>query len=270
MTIPGELLVGLKDCVHRPGLENRSAFFRPCWNQINPHLLQSIVSTASHTYLEFYSLNTSIGSQQETMVIVLGLPPVTGNIWYLAYGSNLSSSKFVNDRGIRPLDSRVVRVPGFMLVMNTAGVPYKEPSFASIRPFDLNIGKEDENEREDSGPDTEQQGVPTTLLGTAYLVSPEQYKRILASEGGGIAYHEAEVRIESVTSSECEVQQTQFHQVMAARQVIGKWVARTLVAVIQRHPAPRPSHRYMVCKSSHCLIRQSVSKPHIHKLQHLP
>ncbi|KAF2973015.1 hypothetical protein GQX73_g508 [Xylaria multiplex] len=62
------------------------------------------------------------------MVLVSTLGRPVGNVWYLAYGSNLSSSKFVRDRGIRPLAAVLVAVPGFTLAMESAGVPYREPS----------------------------------------------------------------------------------------------------------------------------------------------
>jgi gliotoxin/aspirochlorine biosynthesis gamma-glutamylcyclotransferase len=173
------------------------------------------------------------------MVVLQQLPTPTGNIWYLAYGSNLSSSKFVKDRGIIPLDSCIVRLPGFGLTMNTAGLPYREPSFANIRPL-----YRDPTGKSNTG--TAKHGDQLkvrsrfTLLGTSYLVTPEQYQRILATEGGGIAYREIEVTIEPIRST--------------AKQGLNKedgpqckQVARTLISVITRHPVPRPSHRYMVC-----------------------
>ncbi|POS79671.1 gliotoxin biosynthesis protein GliK [Diaporthe helianthi] len=126
------------------------------------------------------------------MVVVLTLEPPKANVWYLAYGSNLSSSKFVKDRGIVPIESAVVRVPGFTLDFTTAGIPYEEPSFASIcrLPFGTREDKVLVGQPVDSRMGDEGRG---TLLGTAYLVTPEQYKRIISSEGGGIAYQEVEV-----------------------------------------------------------------------------
>ncbi|OTA66115.1 hypothetical protein K449DRAFT_431589 [Hypoxylon sp. EC38] len=156
------------------------------------------------------------------MVFIRTLPIPSENIWYLAYGSNLSSSKFVHDRGITPLDTAVVSVPNFTLSMESAGVPYQEPSFASIRPLNNNA---DLKKKE--------------LLGTAYLVTPQQYSHIIASEGGGIAYKEVLVEIDPVgKTSEIEAPNED-------NLGDGHKTARTLVSVMVRQPAPRPSRRYM-------------------------
>ncbi|KAI8632615.1 hypothetical protein F5Y19DRAFT_462502 [Xylariaceae sp. FL1651] len=154
------------------------------------------------------------------MVVILTLPPPTEPVWYLAYGSNLASSKFVSDRGIVPKDVRVVSIRGFTLAMDSAGFPYSEPSFASIRPLDMNAYPKE-----------------IELLGTAYLVSPEQYTRIIASEGGGIAYREAEVQATVIQGN------TEKLSLDAASQET--MIARSLITVIVRRPDPRPSARYL-------------------------
>lgn len=146
-----------------------------------------------------------------------------------------------------PLDSEVVRVPGFTLTMSTAGVPYQEPSFASIHPFPFKIGENDPAGWEHCNFEAKETG-QVTLLGTAYLVTPEQYKRILASEGGGIAYREAGVLVHSMTRNS-RLQQTRAHEKLTSSESV-KRMARTLITVIPRRPTPRPSHRYMVCEFS--------------------
>lgn len=156
------------------------------------------------------------------MVVILSLAAPRENLWYLAYGSNLSSSKFVKDRGIIPLDAAVVSVPGFTLAMDSAGVPYQEPSFANIRPIDHNSFPKQKS-----------------ALGTAYLVTPEQYFHIIASEGGGIAYREIQV----------EVGLIEVEGKLQCQKNDCKMTARTLVTVLQRLPEPRPSERYLVCPS---------------------
>jgi gliotoxin/aspirochlorine biosynthesis gamma-glutamylcyclotransferase len=156
------------------------------------------------------------------LVSTLGLPK--DNVWYLAYGSNLSSSKFVRDRGIKPLAAVVVAVPGLTLSMESAGVPYQEPSYATIHPVpSCANGKE------------------ITALGTAYLVTPSQYADIIRSEGGGIAYKEISVRVtplDKVTKLEYD----SLHGTNAEELS----EARTLVSIMTRLPAPCPSQRYMV------------------------
>ncbi|KAI0549810.1 hypothetical protein F4679DRAFT_545655 [Xylaria curta] len=157
------------------------------------------------------------------MVVVSTLGQPTDNVWYLAYGSNLSSSKFVKDRGIKPLAAVLVGVPGFTLVMHSAGVPYQEPSYASIRPLsECATGKE------------------KTVLGTAYLVTPSQYADIIRSEGGGIAYKETSVR---VTPLKALTKLASNNLYEASNEDPSE--ARTLVSLMIRLPAPCPSQRYM-------------------------
>ncbi|KAH7303240.1 hypothetical protein B0I35DRAFT_455322 [Stachybotrys elegans] len=128
-------------------------------------------------------------------------PPM--HVWYLAYGSNLSAAKFIHDRGITPISTAVVTVPGWTLVMDTAGVPYSEPAFASITPA-----------AEKS----------VQLVGIAYQLTPDMYRKVLASEGGGVAYAEIEVWAERITAGD-------------------KFPVRTLRTVLRREA--RPSARYM-------------------------
>lgn len=150
------------------------------------------------------------------MLVVQTLPAPDADIWYLAYGSNLSTKKFIHDRGINPISSVSVKVPGWTLSMDSAGVPYSEPAFASILPIHT------------SGSEKVVQ-----LIGTAYQLSPEMYKKVLASEGGGIAYAEVEVWAEVLKDDKD-----------SARSLLGKLPVRSLVTVLQRKA--RPSVRYMV------------------------
>lgn len=69
------------------------------------------------------------------MLVLQTLPAPEAEIWYLAYGSNLSTKKFIHDRGITPISSVSVIVPGWTLSMDSTGVPYSEPAFASILPI---------------------------------------------------------------------------------------------------------------------------------------
>lgn len=180
------------------------------------------------------------------MVVIRGLPPPTENLWYLAYGSNLSSSKFVKDRGIVPLQSRIVRVPGYTLDMSAAGLPYREPSFASIHRINRDIDKSDKVYKEHFCSDMELECDWTTLWGTAYLLSSDQYTRVIASEGGGIAYREVEVLVESIGGHTSGQTAHIGDKASSSSSAAGTWTARTLLATLPRYPAPRPSHRYMV------------------------
>jgi len=151
------------------------------------------------------------------MPVVQILPPSSRNVWYLAYGSNLSSQKFIHDRGITPLSTATVTVPGWMLAMNSSGVPYSEPAFASISPTYI-------SDKEKA----------VQLIGTAYLLTPEMYKKVLASEGGGIAYTEVEVRAEGVTDEDR----------VKLGMKDGTVATRSLMTVLSRTACP--SNRYMV------------------------
>lgn len=71
------------------------------------------------------------------------------------------------------------------------------------------------------------------VLGLAYLITEEQYRRVIGSEGGGIAYRD--VLVDAVPVDESDREKT------------GTGIGvRTLVAAIERHPEPLPSKRYMV------------------------
>ncbi|KAK8105165.1 hypothetical protein PG999_008524 [Apiospora kogelbergensis] len=120
------------------------------------------------------------------MPVLQTLSPPKTNVWYLAYGSNLSTAKFIHDRGITPIATAVVNVPGWRLSMDSAGVPYSEPSFASITPMRSDNGDEKAIE----------------LIGTAYYLSPFMYSKVIASEGGGIAYAEVMIWTERLDGAD--------------------------------------------------------------------
>jgi hypothetical protein len=100
------------------------------------------------------------------------------NRWYLAYGSNLSSKTFCGRRGIRPLAQTNVIVPSLELTFDLPGIPYWEPCFANVR-------RRKEN---DAG-----EKRPPVLIGVAYLVTADDWTRIMATEGGGMSYEEVVV-----------------------------------------------------------------------------
>jgi gliotoxin/aspirochlorine biosynthesis gamma-glutamylcyclotransferase len=152
-------------------------------------------------------------------------------VWYLAYGSNMSSAKFTGSRGIVPLASARVRVPGWILAFNIPGLPYSEPSFTSIVPRTPASGlRTDRNGL--SGIELRNQ--TPCVLGVAYLLSKEQYVKVIGSEGGGIAYDDIGVEAEPVGEDD-------------RSQTGGKIMARTLgPTMLQRTPWPRPSKRYLV------------------------
>lgn len=147
----------------------------------------------------------------------------SANLWYLAYGSNMSRAKFVGSRKIYPLDVARVSVPGWILTMEIPGLPYSEPAFSSIRPVN----------------ETTELGLPN-VIGVAYLITPEQYKRVIASEGGGIAYDDILVNARPVGDKDA-IKMGHRPQV------------RTLGTAMKRCPPARPSQRYMVRIDSYVL-----------------
>lgn len=55
-------------------------------------------------------------------------------VWYFAYGANLNDSVFRGRRGMRPLEVRVGRVPGYRLRFNLHGGPRGRSAPANIEP----------------------------------------------------------------------------------------------------------------------------------------
>jgi hypothetical protein len=144
-------------------------------------------------------------------------------VLYLAYGSNLSAHTFLGVRGIRPISSINVTAPGLDLTFDLPGLPYREPCFANTAPrklpklplpgdpptkppIELPPHTDAKNPYRDDGWDVESgAGVagpevsfpalpirgPTWnkgLYGVVYEVTPEDYSKIIATEGGGASY----------------------------------------------------------------------------------
>ncbi|KAF8579140.1 hypothetical protein K439DRAFT_415936 [Ramaria rubella] len=147
------------------------------------------------------------------------------NRWYLAYGSNLSYETFQKRRGIRPLSKTSVLVPSLELAFNLPGIPYFEPCFANVR-------QRDSSSTSASTP---------ALIGVAYLVTPQDYAKILASEGGGASYEEVTV--------ECyRLPENDFEDAEGEKSELGQEiVAYTLLAPARklRSTPLQPSKRYI-------------------------
>ncbi|EHK22002.1 uncharacterized protein TRIVIDRAFT_151379 [Trichoderma virens Gv29-8] len=111
-------------------------------------------------------------------------------VWYFAYGSNMRSSVMTN-RSITPQRAVAARVPTHVLTFDIFGFPYSEPSFASIA------------ERSNVAVKTVLSKNGTVELppvhGVAYLITQEEYIKLVVSEGGGVAYREIEIEAEFLT-----------------------------------------------------------------------
>ncbi|KAA8895462.1 hypothetical protein FN846DRAFT_969630 [Sphaerosporella brunnea] len=141
------------------------------------------------------------------------------HIWYFAYGSNLSSSTLTDSRGITPLTSARVSLPGWTLAFTIPGLPYREPVFASITPR-----PNSDNKTNTCIPD---------VTGVAYLLTAAQYTRLVASEGGGAVYASIPVAAVPVGAED-------------ARRLGGEGVVVwTLTTGLLARKCGRPSARYM-------------------------
>lgn len=107
-------------------------------------------------------------------------------ILYLAYGSNLSAETFKGNRGIKPLSAINVHVPSLSLTFDLAGIPYTEPCFANTRYRKTTL---DQTPSTGYRKDRWKKG----LIGVVYEVTPEDYRTIIATEGGGASYQDVVV-----------------------------------------------------------------------------
>jgi hypothetical protein len=105
----------------------------------------------------------------------------SSTILYLAYGSNLCAETFKGKRGIRPLSAVNVHVPSLDLTFDLPGIPYAEPCFANTR-YHLPPSNSDSDYHKDRW--------HKGLIGVVYEVTPEDYRTIIATEGGGASYQD--------------------------------------------------------------------------------
>lgn len=149
-----------------------------------------------------------------------------GGIWYFAYGSNLRLSVLEN-RGIKALDIKAVIVPSHYLTFDIFGIPYAEPSFASVAPF-----APEKKTTLRLGDSPASRDVPP-VQGLAYLLNPRDYRQLVISEGGGVAYDEVEVHA-SILDKDGKPDPG------------ATLIARTLQAKYPWRPNGAPSARYLV------------------------
>ncbi len=139
--------------------------------------------------------------------VAASLDAAAPTVLYLAYGSNLAASTFLGMRGIRPLSQINVSAPVLRLALSLPGVPYREPCFANAvlrkipdrpplpvvpsPPLPPRLPPTASDEERGRHPHETGRGDPVWnkgLIGVVYEVTPEDYARIIASEGGGAAY----------------------------------------------------------------------------------
>ena len=120
-----------------------------------------------------------------------------GTYLYLAYGSNLCHETFQKRRGVKPLAQINVQVPSLRLHFNLHGMPYVEPCFASSGPRDPSTDNPDQDHHDKYHKDRWHKG----LIGVVYEVTASDFAHIIATEGGGAAYHDIVVPCHPLPSS---------------------------------------------------------------------
>lgn len=109
-----------------------------------------------------------------------------GTYLYLAYGSNLSYETFQKRRGVKPLAQINVQVPSLRLNFDLHGLPYNEPCFANSGLRDISKDNPDQDHHDKYHKDRWHKG----LIGVVYEVTASDFAHIIATEGGGSAYHD--------------------------------------------------------------------------------
>lgn len=158
-------------------------------------------------------------------------------VWYFGYGSNIRSAS-MKKRKITPLQSQAVVLPSYMLTFDIFGIPCAEPAFASIAKFsDLGY--------DDNAAARWKKTIPPPVHGVAYLLTKEDYRLLVLSEGSGVGYDEIQVEAFPVSAAE--------HHPPGTKGIL----VRTLKAKYPFRPNRAPSLRYMV--SERLLLPSFVS-----------
>lgn len=161
--------------------------------------------------------------------------------WYFAYGSNMKSS-IMTGRGIVPFAIKSVVVPTHILTFDIFGIPYREPSFASV----AQLATDEDDESKTTSHLAEAR--PPAVHGVAYLLSREDYCRLVVSEGAGVGYDEIEVNAFVLNEGD--------DGELSQRENI---VVRTLKAKFPWRPNGAPSARYMVSCDGEFFLLQFFS-----------
>ena len=123
---------------------------------------------------------------------------------------------FLGRRGIRPLSSINVLVPGLRMTFDLPGVPYAEPCFANSARRDQKKEVEnkqshkviseatpllgDDKPRKEYRKDSWKKG----LVGVVYEVTASDYARIIATEGGGSSYNDVLIDCHALSADQSE------------------------------------------------------------------
>nr|A0A1U9YI11.1 RecName: Full=Gamma-glutamyl cyclotransferase verK; Short=GGCT verK; AltName: Full=Verticillin biosynthesis cluster protein K [Clonostachys rogersoniana]AQZ42164.1 putative Gamma-glutamylcyclotransferase [Gliocladium sp.] len=146
-------------------------------------------------------------------------------MWYFGYGSNMKASSMA-DRKVTPLSTKIVTVPTHFVTFDIFGIPYSEPSYASLEQFpDGGTGKLDLVHHI-----SRTQVLPA--CGVAHLLSPNDFHRLLVTEGSGVVYNLVEVQAYEMNKD--------------GQPIPAPFTVHTLKAKWPQRPNGTPSARYMV------------------------
>src|SRR5690349_7649036 len=152
-------------------------------SKINTSNDESVLATPDKTTSAVSYLETPLLKEEPQNSTLDADGNVSGkNIFYLAYGSNLASKTFLGMRGIRPISQKNVHCPTLTLTFDLGGFPYLEPCFANTR------YTKDTPPPPPPGVDYHKTHWKKGVVGVAYEVTPEDFLKILATEGAGASY----------------------------------------------------------------------------------
>ncbi|KAJ2451272.1 hypothetical protein EV183_003726 [Coemansia sp. RSA 2336] len=153
-------------------------------------------------------------------------------VWYLGYGSNMSSKVLSGRRNVHPVKAQPVIVPGYELTFDMAGLPYWEPGFGTIqRVGEDNPSLEHMPLLRTNSSDTESAGTDlkksSMLHCVAFLITSQELDHIINTEGGS-GNPEFGYRLVSIA---CET--------YGGERLVGKTLVNTQVLATGLHPSPR-------------------------------
>ena len=139
-------------------------------------------ATPPKTYPPISSIPPTSESRIAEALVSNAEPPTTSSVLYLAYGSNLCAKTFLGVRGIRPISQVNVSAPSLSLTFDLPGTPYGEPCFANTSPRKIpRVPLPTDPPIVLPPPPTD--GWDKGLIGVVYEVTPEDYSKIIATEG---------------------------------------------------------------------------------------
>lgn len=161
--------------------------------ELNANLAEKVVS---QQWYEDVEANTDAGAG-----VGAGAANPEKTVLYLAYGSNMDTRTFSKKRGIKPISLVNVYAPELELTFDLAGMPYREPCFATARyrrqhsrgdnpDSDSDTGDEKHTLLSDSNKKDTRGHWAKPLIGVVYEITVRDYAWMIATESGGRGYND--------------------------------------------------------------------------------